>query len=230
MRKELSNVTLMVIDCVNTERAEKALAISSEYINFGEIKFLTSLETKSQYRIKIPHISNIEDFSKFCIQDLHKYVDTEFVLLVQWDGFVINSDSWEDEFLNYDYIGAPWMIADWAVKNFNFPESTLGTWIVGNGGFSLRSKKFLETSYKLSLSIKKYHPEDVAMCIWNRDFFESRGIIFAPVSVAKRFSIEGRDQVVYSKQFGFHDLSDTDISDWINVNHKWGIKNLYNKE
>ncbi|MEI6316548.1 MAG: DUF5672 family protein [bacterium] len=223
--KKLPNVTLLGIDCVNVERLQKALDISSQEIEFGAVKLLTSLPTDDPRKIEIHHINSIEDFSKFCICDLYKYVETEYVLLIQHDGFILNPNSWTDEFLKYDYIGAPWLVADWSVRDFDFPEKLLGTWVVGNGGFCLRSKKFLETSARLASEaiFKKYHPEDVVMCVWDRDKLENEGILFAPVDIAKQFSVEG-DDIAYDKQFGFHGLKWTNIQKWIDENPKWGIK------
>lgn len=230
MKLNLSNVTLIGIDCINVERLQKALAISSQDIEFGAVKLLTSLPTPDARKVKIPRINSIEGFSRFCICDLHTYVDTEHVLLVQHDGFVLNSSSWEDNFLDYDYIGAPWLVADWSVRDFNFPANLLGTRIVGNGGFCLRSKKFLETSARLAGrgAFSKLHPEDVAMCVWYRDEIANEGIQFAPPDVAARFSIEGDDDV-YNRQFGFHGLRWTDISAWTTKNPQWGIENSFSK-
>ena len=42
-------------------------------------------------------------------RELNNYIDTDFVLIVQHDGFIINPSSWNDDFLK---IGWP--------KNFNF--------------------------------------------------------------------------------------------------------------
>ena len=54
------------------------------------------------------------------------------MLIIQHDGFILNHKAWDNEFLNYDYIGAPvyWM-GNKLIE-------------VGNGGFSLRSKKLLK--------------------------------------------------------------------------------------
>ncbi len=217
----------MAIDCVDVAGALRALDISSQEIEFGAVKFLTSLPTDDPREVEIPHIGSIEAFSEFCIKNLKDYVDTDFVLLVQQDGFILNPDSWEDEFLNYDYIGAPWLVADWSVRDFAFPESLLGTMVVGNGGFCIRSKKFLEMSARLAKEgvFPKYHPEDVAMCVWQRSEVEAAGVTFAPPDVAARFSLEG-DDLVYDKQFGFHSLKFTDITKWISENQRWGVVSL----
>ena len=47
-------------------------------------------------------------YSRLIIEDLHKYFDTSHCLIVQSDSFVVDSDLWKDEFLDFDYIGAPW--------------------------------------------------------------------------------------------------------------------------
>jgi hypothetical protein len=228
MKKHLPNVTLVGIDCVNAQRIQKALDISSEKIEFATVKMLTSLPTDDARKVEIPHIGSIEAFSEFCIRDLVKYVDTDFVLLVQHDGFVLNPDSWKDEFLNYDYIGPPWFVHDefW-FKKFNFPRNLFNTIVVGNGGFSLRSKKFLETSSRLANegAFDKYHQEDLVMCVWQRKLMEDAGILFAPTEIAEKFGIEGEDHT-YSNQFGFHGLKWTDISKWIEENPKWNIKQI----
>ncbi len=212
MKIKLPNVTLLGIDCVNVERLIEAMNASQQNIEFGAIKLLTSLPTDDTRKVKIPHIDSINEFSRFCIEDLYKYVDTDYVLLVQYDGFVLNPESWTDEFLKYDYIGAPWLVADFSIRDFNFPPESLGTLIVGNGGFCLRSKNFLETSARLSndgkIPIK--HPEDVAMCVWYRDEFEKAGIKFAPADLAHKFSVESKVEV-YGKPFGFHGLYDENI-------------------
>lgn len=90
--------------------------------------------------------------------------------------------------------------------------------MVGNGGFSLRSKKFLEVSAKLMREgkIPQIHPEDVSLCVWNKDLLDSEGISIAPPELAEKFSIEGDDDI-YDKQFGFHGFSWTNIDKWIDA-------------
>lgn len=225
---KLPNVTLLGIDCVNVERLIEAMNVSQENIEFGSVKLLTSLESEDSRKIKIPHISSVEEYSLFCIKELHKYVETDFVILIQYDGFVINSNAWTNDFLKYDYIGAPWLVGSWLSNHF--PEELNGKLVVGNGGFSLRSKKFLETSnrlYELG-KIPKVQPEDVAVCIWYRNEFENEGIQFAPVEIAKKFSIEGEEEL-YENQFGSHGFWCKNLNDWFTSKEKYSFLNKYLK-
>lgn len=220
----LNNVTLLGIDCVNVERLQKALDISCIGIDFGQVKLLTSLPTDDLRKVEIPHIDSIEKYSEFCIKDLHNYVDTDFVLLVQYDGFVLNPKSWDNDFLNYDYIGAPWAVGTWETNHF--PKELYGQKVVGNGGFSLRSKKFLEISSQLVKRgiIKNYQPEDVALCVWYRKELENFGIKFPPIELAERFSFEGEvNRGQWINEFGFHGLKWSNINNWIKENPQWGI-------
>jgi predicted nucleotidyltransferase len=194
---KLPNVTLISVDCINLERTQKALTISQLGIEFGAVKFLTSFPADDPNAINIPHIGSVEDYNTFCINELYKYVDTDYVLMVEYDGFILNADSWTDEFLKYDYIGAP------ISRKASWDESI--PWVVGNSGFCLRSKRFLELSAKLSAEKKiiKHFPEDVAVCVWYKDEFVKEGMTYAPAELAMKFSVQ-EDYGAYHKPFGFH--------------------------
>ena len=223
---KLPQVTLIGIDCVDVSRIQKALDISSEQIEFAEVKLLTSLETSDSRKVEIPHLGSVESYSEFCLKDLVSYVDTEFVLIVQYDGFVLNADSWSDEFLKYDYIGAPWfMNKEFWFKDFRIPRSLKNTWVVGNGGFSLRSKKLLRVTSRFADEgvLKHVHPEDIVISVDEKNNLEKEGIKIAPKEIAERFSIEGQT-LKYNKQFGFHGLKWTNITKWIKQNKKWGVR------
>ena len=207
---QLSNVTLLGIDCVNVERLKLAMDISERNIKFGAVKLLTSLHTNDARAVKIPKINSIEEFSAFCIKELNNYVDTKYVLLAQYDGFILNPESWSSDFLKYDYVGAPLSWKNWRIES-------LEPFTVGNGGFCLRSKRFLEASSRFSNEgkITKFHPEDAALCLWYRDLFEKEGMTFAPVDLAMKFSVV-EDYGVYDKPFGFHGLFNKNMDSVIN--------------
>lgn len=230
IKKKLPTVTLLGIDCLNLERLKLALEICQESFDFADVKILTSLQTsETKQVVKISPINSLEEYSHFVLWELDKYIETDYVLIVQHDGFILNPQAWTDEFLNYDYIGAPWLVADWAVKNYDFPVELVGSYLVGNGGFSLRSKKLLSVAAKLAQqgSLSRYNPEDTAISLYHRALFESEGIKFAPVEIAKCFSFEGEslDDYAWNGQFGFHGLKWTDISKWSRQHPQYQIDN-----
>ncbi len=119
---KLKTVTLLGIDCVDVKRLRLAMEICQSDFEFADVKILTSLKTnKSDNIINIDPLNSLAEYSRFVIWELDKFVDTPHVLIVQHDGFILNPRAWTDEFLNYDYIGAPWLVADWSVNNFDFP-------------------------------------------------------------------------------------------------------------
>jgi len=197
----LKNVTIVCIDCKNHVSALRALNKSIEKIQFAEILFISDREVKSElpnFRFeKIEPIKSKEEYSYFMISRLGNYIKTDFCLVVQFDGYIINPDLWVDDFLNYDYIGAPW----WYTDGCN----------VGNGGFSLRSKKLLNA---LQLLMDKNdpacHPEDNFICRHNRKLLEKEfGIKYAPEIIARQFSFEpnGKRGSFKNDSFGFHGLA-----------------------
>jgi len=157
--------------------------------------------------IKIPEIKSIKDYSNFVIYELHKYIKTSHVLIVQWDGYIINKNKWDFKFLNYDYIGAPFIPRD-SDKSYSRDKNG-AFYINGNGGFSLRSKRLLEAPTKFQLKDNAYFTnshEDGFFCVYQRRFLESKGFIWAPFSIAKNFSIESPISLSDLEElpFGFH--------------------------
>lgn len=218
--KKLNNITLFGLDCVNIDRLHKAAEICLASFSFSEIKLLTSIPNNYSNTILINPINSIRDYSKFMLKELNNYIDTEFVLIIQYDGFILNPHAWDDQYLNYDYIGAPLSVDDKLV--------------VGNGGFSLRSKKLLELLQKdhnimieETPSHKYAENEDWIISVILRDYLEKNNIKFAPVPLAHKFSFEKNKEygAKWDNQFGFHGLKWTDISNWINRHPEYDIKN-----
>ncbi|MEP7083143.1 MAG: DUF5672 family protein [Betaproteobacteria bacterium] len=188
----LDRVTLCCIDCVNHDLALAAIGQCLQKCTFARTLFVTDA-TPALAGIDVLRIAPLtsrEGYSHFVIKELVHHVETEFVLLVQWDGFVINAGAWEDAFLDYDYIGARW---GWETDGH----------AVGNGGFSLRSRRLLAAL--ADPHIADYPIEDVAICRTYRSYLEStHGIRFAPDGVADRFAFEAT--YPQGLPFGFHGL------------------------
>ena len=51
-----------------------------------------------------PKITSLKTYSKFCLTELPSLITTDFVLIIQLDGYILNMDAWKDTFLDYDYI------------------------------------------------------------------------------------------------------------------------------
>jgi hypothetical protein len=204
----LDNVTLVSVTSVNVERAIKTLRYSMRNVSFKDVKLFTDVDVNCD-DINVVKIEKLDyiNYSRFIVYDLHKHIDTEFVLIIQDDGFIVNSDKWQDIFLEYDYIGAPFRIPPINDKvSYRDPFGNLCR--VGNGGFSLRSKKILELPSKLNLEWKSYfgyYNEDGFFAVHNKHILENHGCVYAPIDIAANFSIEynvpEHDGVT---TFGFH--------------------------
>lgn len=194
---------------VNIDKTIKAIECSCNGINYGSVKLITDkIPEKIPDYIEvcyIEEISNIDEYSYNMIYKLSDYIDTEFALIIQSDGYVINPTSWRDEFLEYDYIGAPFAIPN---DNFSYRDFNGNIFRVGNGGFSLRSKKLIDLPNKLNLEWKPFHGfynEDGFICAMNRHIYEQNGCKFAPIDIAKYFSHETDiSEIQGIIPFGFH--------------------------
>lgn len=143
---------------------------------------------------------NRAEYSRFMLQGLVDYVDTEFCITVQWDGYGVNKRNWDNRFLNYDYIGSPWP------KNLNVGR-------VGNGGFSLRSRKWISHCANPLDSPDFYAPqvkasEDCYFCTAYREYYEKAGLRIAPLPLALKWGLEHRTEEYPRWEvngcFGFH--------------------------
>lgn len=203
-RLELPNVTAICIDgkaLTLKKRANYELIVKymTSCINFASVKLLMIEDPhiESAEFIKIDPLVSYSDFNQFCLSEPVKHVDTEFCLIFQEDGFVLNPELWNPAFLEYDYIGAPWPpLPPW-------PEPTQIDRRVGNGGFCIRSKKLLEAVKDL----KAHNNEDTTIVITNRTQLEAAGIQIAPLDIAVDFSIERQVTSLQSLTtcFGFHE-------------------------
>jgi hypothetical protein len=206
----LSNVTLLAVSSVDLAGTDLALQISSHEIEFGCIKFLSSenwLPSDSKIEmVEIPRL-DIVNYSKFILEDLYRYVETQYCLVVQADGFVLNAGRWNPDFLEYDYIGAPWP-SDLKMQPGNIPLD-LSCNNVGNGGFSLRSKKLLEVSSKIDFDKLTFptKSEDLILCHFLLQEMLNEGVKFPDPELAAQFSIES-PSAAYGQtpetSFGFH--------------------------
>lgn len=206
-RLSLPGVTLCAIASVNVEATASALRRCLEIADVGACRLLTDAAIAGGDGIRVVPIGKIRtaaEYSEFLLTELIEHVQTPHCLVIQWDGFIVDAAAWDPEFLQFDYIGAPW------------PQFTDGR-EVGNGGFSLRSRKLLEACRDERFQL--HHPEDVAICRTNRDLLEkSYDIRFARRPLADRFAFERT--VPRESAFGFHGI--------FNMVHVLGVEQFWN--
>lgn len=201
MKLNLNRVTAICIDGreigdLLLERYKTILGFMTNTMDLGSIKFIGTRNPSVdgvEFK-KIPKIG-ITDYSKFCLFKLSDHVQTDFCLLFQDDGFVLNPNLWNDSFYEYDYIGSPWpLYMGWPVEGQQ----------VGNGGFSLRSKKLLELTKTFTEHTTQN--EDTFIVSNKKSALLDAGLKIAPVEIAKLFSVENAidEKHNISTCFGFH--------------------------
>lgn len=187
---KLDRVTLICVDCLNYGAAISAMKKSMQQVEFARAVFLTDIDIKVDgiETVIIPKINSKAQYSKFIIKDLWKCFHTDFCLVIQHDSWVLDASAWDDEFYNFDYIGAKWTYTDG--RN------------VGNGGFSLRSFELQNILHADDL-IEICDPEDAIISrLYRRHLEERWGMKFAPEEIADKFSFELTP--AYQPTFGFH--------------------------
>jgi hypothetical protein len=155
-------------------------------------------------------------YSVFIMHCLYRFIKTEFALIVQDDGWILNGKNWDDDWFNYDYTGGICHAAR-VEHEIHF----FYTWVnnpkavpLMNGGLSLRSHKFLEAPSKYGIVYKHYQNEpmvneDIQLGIVFRDVLERHGLVFCPVEKALYFSFEYlgpkiHDNLNFHKMLGHH--------------------------
>lgn len=192
-RLALPDVTLCAVASVNVDATVVAMAHSLALVDCARALLFTDAAVSDLpagiERIEIAPLRSLAAYSHFVLHRLADWIETSHCLIVQWDGFIVAPDAWDPAFLACDYIGAPW------------PQFSDGH-DVGNGGFSLRSRRLM-----LACREPGFHDdgsaEDLVIARVNRAMLEERhGVVFADRALASRFSRErdGEGQ----RTFGFH--------------------------
>ena len=190
-RLSLPQVTVCAVSSVNVAATLRALEVCVEQIAFADCLLLTDATVQPSHAeiriVPIAPLASSAAYSDFLLHHLGDHVETSHCLIVQWDGHVLDARRWRPEFLEYDYIGASW------------PQFDDGH-DVGNGGFSLRSRRLIEAC--LAPEFQPTHPEDLAIGRTNRGWLEEQGLRFAPRELADRFAAERGGELATS--FGYH--------------------------
>lgn len=205
---KLENITLIALTSIRIPQVIKALEYSCRGIQFGAVKLASDVKPenlpsfiKHEYTERS---SNIDEWNYNIIYNLSKHIETDYAILIHDDGFIVNPESWRDEFLEYDYIGAPWALPsdDYSYRDIN------GEIVRQGNSVSLRSKKLIDLPNKLNLEWRAFYGftnEDGFICAHYRHKYIEEGCKFADLDVAKYFSHETMiPEIQGIKPFAFH--------------------------
>lgn len=189
---EVPSISLVSVACTKVTETIEAMKKCQSGMEFGRAILFTheDVEAEGIDVVKIDQL-DYKGYNEFVAMKLWQYIGTEYVLLVQNDGYITDFSKWTDDFFRYDYIGAPWPLP---TDDFSYKTKSGQVVRVGNGGFSLRSLRLLKAPTILDLEFTDngsgYWHEDGFLCVHSRDELEAYGIKFAPVEVAAQFSTE----------------------------------------
>ncbi len=187
----LPEITLCAATSVNVAATVSALRASLDQVAVPDCVLLTDADVDpGDSRIRVARIAPLRSsaaYSDFILTRLLDHVSTSHCLVAQWDGHVLDARRWQPAFLDFDYIGASW------------PQFADGH-DVGNGGFSLRSRRLMEACR--AAQFKQVHPEDTAIGRVNRAWLEQQGMRFAPREMADLFAAERASDPQCT--FGYH--------------------------
>jgi len=209
MKIKVPDITLVATDCTNKiNETVKVLIDSSEKMDFGAIKLLShqKLDNLPEY-IQFEEIDKLDTINKynyFMFIELGNHIQTSYAMTIQHDAGILHPELFDKNWLNFDYLGAPWKIVENSYMANNGERAR-----VGNGGFSLRSKLLMNIPKKHAWSLRQeqgYANEDGNVCCyWRKELLEL-GIKYSPVEVAAHFSYENPvpENQGIKKFFGYH--------------------------
>ena len=210
MKKYLKDVTLLSYS-TNPERMNgtiRALQTCCENLDFYQVKLICDKKPDNLPENIIweyaPHINNINDFNYYMFLELGKHVDSSHMLFVHDHAFVLTASLWDDNWLQYDYCGSPWPVVENAYLTDDGKRIR-----VGNGGFSLRSRKLLFAPKELGLKLEHrqgFYNEDGNVAVYQVDRLSKYGIKYMPLEEACKFAYENdvEENKGINNFFGFH--------------------------
>lgn len=190
---ELPNITLVAVATQEVGAAVKALDYSQREIAFGDCMLVSHENPASEkpYRyVQIAPFSSVGEWGRYVVFDLVDQIETEHILLIHEDGFVVTPSAWDNSWLGYDFIGAPFPLP---TDPISFRDAKGEIVRVGNS-VSLRSRRLLELPREIGLKWENFDGgfphEDGFLCVQHRYPLMEHGINYAPLEVAARFGRE----------------------------------------
>jgi len=191
IKTKLPNVSLIAVAGNKQAETIASLYKSMKECDFAEVVMLTNIDIEAE-GIKCINVGGLDtwaEYNRFIVKELYKYFTTSHCLIVQYDSWVLDGSLWDNEWLNYDLIGARGL-SD-GRNNYN-------------GGFSLRSWEFQSVIADNDF-IDITAPEDEVLCRLYRAYLEDKyDFKYCTDEVADAFAFELHEPV--APTFGFHNF------------------------
>lgn len=188
----LKNTTLLFVETRAHEITKRVIDDSLSKADFGDVLIFSDkpdlIPIPGARHVPCIDFPNKKDAGAFYYSAAMREVNTDFALMYEWDAGIHDPSKWLPEFFAYDYIGAPWITAR-------------GIDEVGNGGFTLMSKKL---GHFICDNVEQYPVyTDMDVCRGTcRRAYDAAGFKWPDAKLASFFSWELGPR--NPEHFGFH--------------------------
>ena len=201
-------ISLLAVSTIQHDLTWFALDRTAKNVPVDEIIVMSDRqpEIERPYRYhNLPGNFGLVDYNIMIVKNLSRIIETDHVLITQYDGMATNGQYWDPAWLEYDYVGpafSPWRYAVYhGLGTMPEAQPLYDSWprtrlVSGSGGFSLRSRRLIDAlcndpEIQCPWGPDQYFIEDVLINFVYRDYLERHhGIRFAPLEVALAFGAE----------------------------------------
>ena len=195
---DLRDVTLVVTETLLHDLAREAVLECLRFADYGEVAIF------SDRPIDVPNATwhslvHVEGDPDTCARFMWSAnfldrIGTKFFQLLHWDSWIVDPAMWRSDFLDYDFIAAPW----WYRDGYN----------VGCGAFAIHSvrlwRHLVDNPERFPFPPRQ--ADDVLGRTYRKQI-EPEGFTWAPDDLALSFAFEcSRSTVGRSRHFGFHEF------------------------
>lgn len=200
-----SSVSLVILETRYHDLATMALQHWTRRINFKEVLVFSdkNLLPGSKW-IPVKPLGDINrDYGDIMVRGMWPFLNSEYMILINWDTLLKDQNLWSSEFFDYDYIGSMW---PWQAPHSDNPDHC---------GISWRSNRLLEAMrYPAVESVTDTVPYHISHQLEQL--------------MRNRFQIRMAEQEM-NRRF-VHELGSTDPGDAFAVRGLWNIIKVFSRD
>ena len=200
-----SSVSLVILETRYHELATMALQHWTRRINFKEVLVFSDKNLLSGSKwVPVKPLTDINrDYGDIMVRGMWPFLNSEYMILINWDTLLRDQNLWSAEFFDYDYIGSMW---PWQAPHNDNPDHC---------GISWRSSKLLQAMrYPAVESVTDAVPYHISHQLEQL--------------MRNRFQIRMAEQEM-NRRF-VHELSGSDASNAFAVRGLWNIIKSFSRD